>query len=175
MKTLPDYLRAGLRAVSIGLNPSVNSVKAGFYFATPQNRFWKALNASRILDEHLEPGVAAVERLFREYGIGFTDVVKRPSASGSALRAADYRRWAPVLKDRLLEHRPRVAWFHGKLAYTNYLKYAEGSAETVDWGKQPVTIGEAVVFVTPNPSPANAAYSLENLTDWYRKLGRLIV
>jgi len=34
-------------------------------------------------------------------------------------------------------------------------------------------IGDSRVFVTPNPSPANAAFSLEDLTDWYARLARL--
>jgi len=38
---------------------------------------------------------------------------------------------------------------------------------------QPERIGDARVFVTPNPSPANAAFSLAVLTDWYRKLAAL--
>jgi len=53
------------------------------------------------------------------------DVVKRPSAGGGTLRAADFRRFAPSLRDKLLEYRPRVAWFHGKQAYHGYLRYGE--------------------------------------------------
>ena len=71
MKTLPDFLACHLKMVSIGLNPSPVSVKSGFYFANPRNRFWPALNASRLVDEHLEPGTAAMELLFSKYRIGF--------------------------------------------------------------------------------------------------------
>ena len=39
--------------------------------------------------------------------IGFTDVVKRTTPGASALRAADFRRWAPVLRRELEAHRPR--------------------------------------------------------------------
>ncbi len=31
----------------------------------------------------------------------------------------------------------------------------------------------SAVFVVPNPSPANAAYSLDSLVGWYRRLGEL--
>jgi hypothetical protein len=31
------------------------------------------------------------------------------------------------------------------------------------------------VFVTPNPSPANAAYTLDELTGWMRRLAALRV
>ena len=81
METLPDYLRSGLDVVSIGLNPSLPSVRAGYYFANPRNRFWRALHGSRLVtaEEVMEPGIAAMEALLQQ-GFGFTDVVKRPTA-----------------------------------------------------------------------------------------------
>ena len=173
METLPDYLCPGLDIISIGLNPSLPSVRAGFYFANPRNRFWRALNASGLVREPLEPGVAAMEILFETYHIGFTDVMKRPTAGGGELRAGDYREWAPVLRDRLDDCAPRIAWFHGKQAYANFLIYGMGLRPVVDWGEQPHSLGSSRIFVTPNPSPANAAFSLEDLVDWYRRLAKL--
>ncbi len=170
--TLADFLSADLALISVGLNPSLSAVREGYYFATPQNRFWRALNASGLVAHALTPGVAAMHRLLHEERIGFTDVVKRPSASGKALRAADYRQWAPVLREKLLTHRPCIAWFHGKQAYINYIKHTQGRAEVVDWGEQPECIGPARVFVTPNPSPANAAFSLAVITQWFQRLQR---
>jgi TDG/mug DNA glycosylase family protein len=168
--SLPDYLRPGLDIVSIGLNPSLPSVRQGYYFANPRNRFWRALNASGLVPVALEPGIEATELMFRRCGIGFTDVVKRPTAGGGELRAADYRAWAPVLKERLLEHAPAIAWFHGKQAFGNYLKYAEALKPAIGWGEQDFTLGGCRFFVTPNPSPANAVFSLADLTAWYRQL-----
>ena len=170
MKTLPDYLCSGLRVVSIGLNPSLPSVRAGYYFANPRNRFWRALHSSGLLSEQLEPGIAAMEILLSRYSIGFTDVVKRPTAGAKDLCAADFREWAPQLKVKLLRYQPGVAWFQGKLAYANYLKYSEGIRPEIDWGQQSHIIGCTRVFVTPNPSPANAAYSLDDLSRSYRQL-----
>ncbi len=172
-ETLKDYIRSGLDIVSIGLNPSLPSVREGFYFANPRNRFWRALNASGLVSEPLEPGVAAMERLFNDYAIGFTDVVKRPTAGGGELRAADYRAWAPLLKQTLADVAPAIAWFHGKQAWTNYVYYGEGRRMPADWGEQPFRLGSARVFVTPNPSPANAVYSLADLVVWYRRLKTL--
>ena len=169
MDTLADYLRPGLRVLSIGLNPSLGSVRAGFYFANPRNRFWPALLASGLAPAGLTPGEEAIARLFAEHGIGFTDVVKRASAGGASLRAADFKRYAPELRAKLEKYRPAVAWFHGKQAYNGYLRYAEGRAPQGGFGAQPDLAG-CRVFVTPNPSPANAAYSLSNLIDWYRQL-----
>ena len=169
-KTLPDYLCPGLDIVSIGLNPSLPSVRDGFYFANPRNRFWRALNASGLLKQPLQPGIAAMQTLLVRDRIGFTDVVKRPTAGAGELRAADYRDWVPVLQRKLERCQPAIAWFQGKQGYANYLKYGEGIRPVIEWGAQPRGIGASRVFVSPNPSPANAVYSLAELTDWCRQL-----
>ena len=170
LATLPDYLAPELEIVSIGLNPSLPSVREGFYFANPRNRFWRALNGSGLVAAALVPGVAAMDVLLTRDLLGFTDVVKRPTAGGHDLRAADYREWSPLLLRKLEQYQPLIAWFHGKQAYANYLKYGEGVKAAIAWGEQPRCIGPARVFVTPNPSPANAAYSLDVLTDWFEQL-----
>ena len=172
MKTLSDYLRPGLDIVAVGINPSLPSVRAGFYFANPRNRFWRALNASGLLPVLLVPGAAAMDVLVR-YGIGFTDVVKRPTANAGELRAEDFRLWAPVLQDKLTKFAPRIVWFQGKQACANYLKYAEEISPPLDWGEQSFRLGSMRVFVTPSPSSANAVYSLEDLTGWMRHLRAL--
>ena len=146
---------------------------AGFYFANPRNRFWKALNASRLVDEPLVPGQAAVEWLFRHRRTGFTDLVKRPTRGAAELRAADYRAGALRLQGLLEDLQPGIAWFHGKLAYSAFLRSAGHRADGTGWGLQPLSIGATRVFVTPNPSPANAAFSLGDLVDWYDALAEL--
>jgi TDG/mug DNA glycosylase family protein len=167
MLTLPDYLKEGLDIVFVGLNPSEPSVKAGHYFANPRNRFWAALNRSGLVDREI-----TLERdaeLLR-HGIGFTDVVKRPTRQASGLRAADYRRWAPVLREKLLRYRPRIACFQGVTAYGEYLRNTEARGEKPELGLQRLSIGQTRVFVVPNPSPANARFSLDDLAGWYRRL-----
>lgn len=170
MNTLPDYLENKLRIISIGLNPSPVSVEAGYYFANPRNRFWKSLNQSRLVDTELVPGVAAMQELFGNYKIGFTDLVKKPTRMGNELRVADFRDGVPILKEKLLEFQPGIAWFHGKVAYRNYMKYAEGMDIDIPWGVQKNFIGNTRVFVTPNPSPANARFSIDDLVRFYNDL-----
>ena len=170
MQTLPDYLDHKLKIVSIGLNPSPVSVKAGYYFANPRNRFWKALNSSRLVNDELLPGEAAMQELFMKYKIGFTDLVKKPTRMGNELRVADYREGTRLLKEKLLQYQPGIAWFHGMVIYRNYLKYAEGKEIEIPWGVQKHSIGKTRVFVTPNPSPANARYSIEDLAGFYNAM-----
>ena len=168
MNTLPDYLKSDLDIVLVGLNPSLYSVEVGHYFATPRNRFWRAINRSGLLTEHLD---ANTDHKMLEQGIGMTDVVKRSTRGASDLRAADYREWAPVLKAKLEHFQPLIVCYHGAVAYRSYLKYAEGiSVSSLELGLQPHTIGRSHVFLVPNPSPANAAYSLDTLVGWYEAL-----
>ena len=171
MDTLPDYLKPGLDIVLIGLNPSTRSVEAGHYFANPRNRFWAALSAADLVGRSVGPKDDA--SLLR-CGIGFTDVVKRPTSQASGLTAADYRRDAPVLREKLVRHAPRIACFHGLTAYRAYLRHGEGikRAGSLELGRQDLVIGSSRVFVLPNPSPANARYSLDDLASWYLELNR---
>ncbi|TCK17250.1 G/U mismatch-specific uracil-DNA glycosylase [Thiogranum longum] len=167
MKTLPDFVAPGLRILSVGLNPSLPSVEAGFPFANPRNRFWKALNASKLVSAPLKPGVDAMQQLLEGEGIGFTDVVKRPTRGAADLRAADYRQGAPRLLALIESLEPRWAWFHGKLAWQHFLRHADIEGDDEGWGQQSFAIGSSQVFVTPNPSPANAAFSLDDLIAHY--------
>lgn len=171
MRTLPDLLAPGLALVFVGLNPSEYSARDGHYFANPRNRFWPAFNQSNLLPPTLgRPCAPPDDAALLQHGIGFTDVVKRPTPQANGLKAADYRRWAPLLREKLLQCRPNLICFHGLTAYKAYLRYAEGNKSAPTLGMQPRAIGDSAVFVVPNPSPANARYSVEDLTDWYNQL-----
>ena len=70
---------------------------------------------------------------------------------------------------------PLVVCFNGITGYKWFLQYAEGDKrKEVALGEQPERIGESRVFVAPNPSPANASYSLDDITSWYRLLAALV-
>jgi TDG/mug DNA glycosylase family protein len=167
METLPDYLNTGLDLVFVGLNPGLQSARARHYFASPRNRFWRAANQAGIFDP---PLCADEDYRALEQGIGFTDVVKRASGGASDLRAVDFRRWAPVLEEKLERYRPRIVCFHGLVAYRNFLKYGQGVTTRPELGQQHRAIGVSKVFLAPNPSPANAAFSLDDLAAWYTRL-----
>ena len=170
MNTLPDYLKNNLDIVLVGLNPSQVSVERGHYFANPRNRFWRAFNQSGLVKI---PVSMEDDHRLTDHGIGFTDIVKRPSRQASALRAKDYRYGAPLLKQKLLEHQPLIVCFQGLMVYGNYLRYAEGLKLKPQLGLQQQTIGQSQIFVVPNPSPANAQYSLVTLICWFRRLKKL--
>lgn len=167
--TLPDWLGYDLRIVSVGINPSLPSARAGFPFANPRNRFWPALNASRLVAAPLQPGPDAMQLLLERDRIGFTDVVKRATPMEKNVSAAEFRAGADHLLEKLREYRPALIWLHGKTPL-NFLCRAAGVDCGHNWGLQPEGLDGIPVFVTPNPSPANAAFSLTELIEWYNRL-----
>ena len=168
--SLPDYLAPDLRVLSVGINPSLRAVREGFYFPNPQNRFWRALNASGLLAAPVMPGVAAMQLILTRDRIGFTDVCKTASSMAHQVPAAEFRAGAARLATVIEHCRPRVLWFHGATAYRAFCRQALGAQATVEPGVQPQRFGGTPIFVSPNPSPANARYGLDDLIDCYRRL-----
>lgn len=172
--TLPDYLAPGLRLLSVGINPSLRAVREGFYFPNPQNRFWPALNASGLLAAPVTPGPAAMNLILARDRIGFTDLCKTASSMAHHLRAEDYRAGARRLAAVVSDCRPPLLWFHGATAYQAFCRHVLTQQDVIAPGLQPQTFAGARIFVSPNPSPANARYSLAQLIDSYRELAACI-
>ena len=175
-RTLPDYLRPGLHLVFVGINPGLYSVQRGHYFARSASRFWPAFSASK-LSEPVRRALGA-DTLRAEhdaelprFGMGFTDVVKRPSANARDLETSDFEKWVPRLLERLQRHPPRVACFHGLTAYRPFLTLALRCTDSrPTLGPQPEVVGATRLYVVPNPSPANAHFTLTDQTAWYDRL-----
>ena len=174
MNTLPDYLEPGLNIVLVGINPSVYSVERrdittlGPATASGQPPTGRACSASRW-------GQRNDSRVL-EFGVGLTDVVKQPSSSANKLRAADYRRWAPVLKEKIRRFKPRIVCFQGIAGYRNYLRYGEGGrfAATPQAGTAGAAAGIGNgVSGAEFERLERAVHSLDNLVGWYLQLKAL--
>lgn len=179
-ETLPDYLAPGLRLVFVGINPSSYSVERRHYFARPANRFWPALSRS-VLSAPIRAALGrealgpADDAALMRFGIGFTDVVKVPSANAAALRPGDFEVWAPRLRERLERYRPAVACFHGITGYRAFARYALGEARPEgELGPQGRWVAETRLYVVPNPGPANAHFTLVDQTVWYDRLAAFL-
>lgn len=173
MQVLYDYLDNNLKLLCIGSNPSPASIAQQCYYGNPRNRFWRALNASGLIEQPLAQEKESFPILLQRDRIGFTDVVKPPTPGVAQLRASDYKQWAPVLAEKIITFTPKICWFQGKVPYRYFLKYSgviHDKVDKIDWGAQTIMIGESKVFVTPNPSPANAVFSLDDLIMWYKAL-----
>jgi TDG/mug DNA glycosylase family protein len=179
-RTLPDYLRRGLALVFVGINPGLYSVQQGHYFARSTSRFWPALSASKLsIRVRLALGVdrlcAEHDRELLRFGIGLTDLVKRPSANAADLNASDFAKWAPLLLEKLRHYSPCVACFHGLTAYRPFLALALKCDRRPILGDQPEVVGRTRIYVVPNPSPANAHFTLAEQTIWYDRVAEFLV
>ena len=173
-KTLPDYLAEGLDIISIGINPSPSSVQKGYPFASPRNRFWPVLNRSNLLSAERKPSIRAMKALLEIERIGFTDIVKKPTKSASELRSVDFKRGAHDLLNKLDQFRPRIIWFQGMTVARYFFKYAgRDAALDIQWGRLREQCGEPYYFVSPNPSSANAAFTISDLVGYFNELATL--
>jgi TDG/mug DNA glycosylase family protein len=178
-QTLPDYLRRGLDLVFVGINPGLYSVQQGHYFARSTSRFWPALSASELgkrvrLALRIDRLGPEHDRELLRFGIGLTDLVKRPSANAAALNATDFVKWAPLLLKKLRRYSPRVACFHGLTAYRPFLAQALKCDRRPVLGPQPEVVGKTRIYVVPNPSPANAHFTLADQTVWYGRVAEFL-
>lgn len=156
-RTLPDTVGPGMRVLVVGLNPSIVAADAGYGFAGPTNRFWKAATASGLVSEPRDPARAlAVD------GVGMTDLVKRATPRSAEVSADEYRHGAGRL-DRLVRWlQPAVVCFVG----------LEGWRAAVDRravaGWQPAGCGGRPTYVMPSTSGLNASARLEDLVGHLR-------
>jgi len=159
---LPDILAIGLKVVFCGINPGMRSAALGYHFANKSNRFWRAIHLSGFTSKQLQPEEA---RMLLDYGCGLTSAVQRPTVSAGDLSRADFIEARPMFERKIRRYRPRHLAFLGKPACSVFLNQRE-----LSWGRQPVLFGGAAVWVLPNPSGLNCAFTLEMLTTTYKEL-----
>jgi TDG/mug DNA glycosylase family protein len=159
---LPDILATGLSVVFCGINPGMRSAALGYHFANRSNRFWRVLHLSGFTPEEIQPPNA---RSLLENGYGLTSAVDRPTICANDLRKKDFIDSLPELELKIRRYAPRYIAFLGKAACS-----AIFDQRTLTWGPQPLCFGGAVVWVLPNPSGLNCAFTLERLTIAYEEL-----
>jgi double-stranded uracil-DNA glycosylase len=159
---LPDIVSTSLRVLFCGINPGMRSAAVGLHFATRSNRFWRVLYLAGFTPRQFEPAEAP---LLLDYGFGITSAVDRPTVSATALRRADYTAARPIFERKIAKYRPCYLAFLGKPALAAFL-----NRPIVSWGLQPETIAASRVWVLPNPSGLNCAFTIGMLTAAYREL-----
>jgi len=147
MKTLPDFLRPRMRLVIVGCNPGDRSARVGHYYAGRNNLFWPLLYDSGVIPEPLE---YRDDKRIIEFGIGLTDLVKRPTRGIEEIQRQEYAEGRILLAQKLEQYTPRVIAFNGKVGYE---KFAQRACKL---GLQKEKLYGAQVFVLPSTSGQNA-------------------
>jgi TDG/mug DNA glycosylase family protein len=165
MRTLPDHIRRGLKLLIVGFNPGENSARAGHYYAGRNNLFWPLLYEGGITPEQLE---YSEDRRVLEFGIGLTDLVKRPTRGIEEIKREEWVEGRVLLAQKIKDLEPRVVAFNGKLAYERF------SGRPCKLGLQKETLYGARVFVLPSTSGQNASISLAQRRRCFKQLGQFL-
>ena len=163
--TLPDVLPAPAEPFHVlftGINPGLYSAATGYHFARPGNRFWPALHASGFTPRLFSPSEQAE---LTRYGLGITNIAPRATAQAADLTPAELREGAARLRALVAARRPTVVAIAGVTAYRT--AFAQPKALL---GAQPAPLGPARLWILPNPSGLNAAWTLPRLTEAFREL-----
>ena len=161
-KTVPDVIGPDLRVLFCGINPGLYTAAVGHHFARPGNRFWPALHRSGFTERLLSP---FEEQELLKLRLGVSNVVARATAAASELTRDDFIRGGSRLKAKVLRYRPRIVAVLGVGAYRE--AFAQPKAVI---GEQAERIGEARLWVLPNPSGLNANYQLNDLVRLFEEL-----
>ena len=147
--SIPPFWRPDSERLILGSFPSVKSREQRFFYAQPQNRFWRVTAA--VFDCDPPAGLDEKAMFLEKNKIALWDVIAVCEISGSS--DSSIRNAVPNQLERILENCPiRRIFVNGKTAERLYVKYL-----------QPET-GKEAVFL-PSTSPANAAWTLPRLIE----------
>ena len=150
----PVYNRES-RILILGSFPSVKSREQAFFYGHPRNRFWKVLAA--VLKEDEPETVEEKKEMLLRRGVAVYDVIEQCCIIGSS--DSSIKDVVPANLGIIVEaSQIRKIYTNGKTAGKLYRKYLDKELNLP-------------MEELPSTSPANAAYSLEKLTEiWSRAI-----
>ena len=140
------------KVLILGSFPSVKSREESFFYGHPQNRFWKV--TSRVFGEELPVTIDEKKAFLIRNHIALWDVIgscEIDGSSDSSIRNVTVNDLSVILDTADI----RAIFLNGKKAEQYYKKYIF-----------PALKRDAVCL--PSTSPANAAWSLDKLTDAWK-------
>jgi TDG/mug DNA glycosylase family protein len=165
---LRDRIAPGVRVLFVGINPGVRSSLTGHHFAGFSNRFWKLLYESALVPE---PITFRDDDRLPEWGYGVTNIVPRPTPGIDTLRPEEFAAGRKRLRAKVRRHRPAVVAMVGVTVYRAVFPERTGAVVP---GLQPERLGDAAVFVLPNPSGRNANFTYAEMLDAFTALRRYL-
>jgi double-stranded uracil-DNA glycosylase len=166
VETLADLIPSDPRILCVGINPAPISVAAGHYYQGQLGqRFFARLRKAGILPG----GVHGYEDdIAYEMGIGFTDVVKRPTASATEVSAEELRHGATILTKKLEVAGAPLVVFAFKGAAVQLLGPFAGNGFLPD-----AQLGPSQVYVMPGPYERRDTVdqTLGSLAHWWQSHG----
>ena len=136
------------KVLILGTFPSVKSREQQFYYGHPQNRFWRVMAA--VLGCPVPQAIEEKQQMLHAHHIALWDAIASCEITGSSdssIREAVPTDLTPILKTAPI----RQIFCNGTASYQLYCRH------------QQMRTGRTAVKL-PSTSPANAAWSVERLT-----------
>lgn len=144
------------RVLILGSFPSVKSREEGFFYGHPQNRFWKV--TAKVFGEQTPLMVSDKKAFLLRNHIALWDVIgscEIEGSSDSSIRNVSVNDISVILNTADI----KAVFLNGQKAYQLYKKYLF-----------PAIRREGICL--PSTSPANAAWSLEKLTEEWKAINK---
>lgn len=137
------------RVLILGSFPSVKSREQGFYYGHPQNRFWKVLSA--VFSSPVPQSIDEKKKLLLDNGVALWDVAQSCEINGSS-------------DSSMKNVRPNDIY---TLLYTTGIDRVFANGKTAARLYERFILPQTNVPITalPSTSPANAAFSLDDLCE----------
>ena len=149
---IPPCFASDSRCLILGSFPSVKSREQGFFYGHPQNRFWRVLAA--VYGQAVPLTIPEKRTLLQACRVALWDVIAScdiVGSSDSSIRNAVPNDVRPLLQGSTITR----IFTNGKAADALYRKHMQEN------------LGLKAVCL-PSTSPANAAFSLDRLTQEWR-------
>src|SRR5262245_195067 len=163
---LRDRIQPGVRVLFVGINPGVRSSLTGHHFAGYSNRFWKLLYDARLVPD---PITFVDDDRLPTWGYGITNLIARPTAGIDTLRRDEFAAGRARVVRKVRRYHPAVVALAG---VTVFRAMFPDHKSAVSLGLQLERLNGAAVFVLPNPSGRNAAFSYAEMLAAFRALRR---
>ena len=138
----------------LGSFPSVKSREMQFFYGHPQNRFWRVL--AQVLNETVPQTIAEKKEMLLRHHIALWDVIASCDIAGSS--DSSIRNVVPN----------DLAYIIGRSRITRI--YANGAKSKQLYDKYLAKELGIEAVQLPSTSPANAAYSVERLLEYWQNV-----
>lgn len=143
----------------LGSFPSVKSREVCFYYGHPQNRFWKII--ANIFNENIPTTVDEKKELLIIHDIAIWDTIKScriNASSDSSIKDAIPNDIETIIRNSSI----KAIFCNGNTSYKIFMKYFKDKINLP-------------IFCLPSSSPANAKFSLQDLTNiWSEEIENYI-
>lgn len=152
-ESIPPFINEKSEILILGSLPSIASREQGFFYAHPQNRFFKVL--AKVFDEEEPKGIEKRKAFLLRNNIALYDVIYECDICGSS--DATIKNVVPIDIKSILKKYPNIQ----KIFLTG-----KKSKELFDKYLQPICPIPGIGL--PSTSAANANMSLETLVEQYK-------